>query len=207
MGRRKVFLSALLVLGLLYLSFSIGFIVGERQAPSTARNEFNVINEIWEALNKEYVDPKALDQEKLRAGAIKGMLEALNDPYTAYLSPHVYQMETADLAGKFQGIGAQVTLRDEQLIVIAPIPGSPADKAGIRAGDKILTVDGQATKGLSLPEAILKIRGPKETAVTLRITHEGETAPVDITIIRAEIELVSVNYEVKDGLGYLRITH
>ena len=98
-------------------------------------------------------------------------------------------------------------MREGQLIIIAPIADSPADMAGIKAGDIVLEIDGQSTSGLSLAEAVLKVRGPKGTTVTLLVIHEGETEPEEITIVRDEIEVPSVRFEMKGDIAYINITH
>ncbi|GAI49119.1 unnamed protein product, partial [marine sediment metagenome] len=110
-----------------------------------------------------------------------------------------------DLEGKFEGIGAHIAMKDEQLMIIAPIADSPAERAGIRAGDIILEIDGQSTSGLSLVESVLKVRGPKGTMVTLLVLHQGETEPEVIEIVRAEIELPSVSFEMMEDIAYINI--
>ena len=94
-----------------------------------------VVEEAWEIIFRDYVERDDLDADTLSQGAIRGMIEALDDPYTSYLDPEMYQLSLSDIQGKFEGIGAHVAARDEQIVIIAPIPDSPADKAGIRAGD------------------------------------------------------------------------
>jgi carboxyl-terminal processing protease len=143
----------------------------------------------------------------MKQAAIRGMLEELDDPYTSYLSAEAYQLGLSGLEGELEGIGAQVGVRDEQLTVIAPIAGSPADKAGIMAGDIILEVDGHSTAEMSLAEAVLNIRGPRGTPVKLLILHQDETEPEEIEIFRAKIELTSVRFEMKEDIAYINITY
>jgi carboxyl-terminal processing protease len=135
------------------------------------------------------------------------MLEALDDPYSAYLDPETYQLSMSDFEGKFEGIGAHVAAREDMIVIVAPIPGSPAAEAGIRAGDQILEVDGEDITGLSLTEVVLMVRGPRDTTVRLLVLHEEETEPVEIAIVRAEIELLSVNFEMMEDIAYINITH
>jgi carboxyl-terminal processing protease len=135
------------------------------------------------------------------------MVESLDDPHTSYMDAETYQLSLSDMEGKFDGIGAHVAVRDEQLMIIAPVADSPADEAGIRAGDVILAVNGESTLGMSLAEAVLRIRGPKGTAVSLLILHQEETEPVEIEIVRAEIELPSVYFEMRGDIAYVNITH
>jgi carboxyl-terminal processing protease len=140
------------------------------------------------------------------------MVEALDDPYTSYLDAEAYQLELGDLAGEFEGIGAEVAIRDGQLTVVAPFDGSPAAEAGIRAGDVILEVDGKPTSEMSLIEAVLNVRGPKGTLVRLLILHQDETEPVEIEVTRGEIEVASVHFEMmrdselRGDVAYIRIS-
>jgi len=135
------------------------------------------------------------------------MVEALDDPYSAYLDAETYQLSLSDLAGKFEGIGAYVAVKDEQIMIIAPIPDSPAAKAGIKAGDIILGIDDKPASEMSLAEAVLYIRGPKGTSVRLLILHQGETEPEEIEIVRAEIELSSVYFEMRGDIAYINIAY
>jgi len=153
------------------------------------------------------VDQDKIDAETLAQGAIRGMVEALGDPYTAYLDTAAYELSLRSLEGKIEGIGAYVAAEDGLIVVIAPIADSPADKAGIKAGDVILEVDGRSTSGMSLVEVVLNVQGPKGTVVTLLILHEGETEPEEITIVRAEIELPSIRFEMRGDIAYINITH
>ncbi|MDP6783524.1 MAG: S41 family peptidase, partial [Dehalococcoidia bacterium] len=152
-------------------------------------------------------EPEKLDDTALERGAIRGMLEALDDPYTSYLDPHGYEMELASLEGKFEGIGAYVAMREGELVILSPISDTPAEKAGLRPGDRIVEVDGEPTAGLSLNEAVLRIRGPQGTDVKLLILHEGDKEPVLLTITRGEIPLVSVGHRMEGEMGYIQIFH
>lgn len=168
--------------------------------------EFDIIVETWRMLSQDYVDKDRLDAKKLSQGAVRGMIKALDDPYSAYVDPEIHQLELASLTGKYQGIGAVIGVRDEQLTIIAPFIGSPAEKAGIKAGDKILEINGEPTSEMALVEATLKIRGPEGTSISLLILHQGETEPVEIEIVRSEIKLESVSGEMRDSIAYIRIT-
>jgi len=174
--------------------------------PSDLPGEFAIMAETWRMLSEEYVDKQGLDPEKLSQGAVRGMIEALDDPYSVYVDPDTHELELTGLTGKYQGIGAYIGIRDEQLLIIAPLADSPAEEAGIRAGDKILEIDGEPTSELSLIEATLKIRGPQGTVVGLLILHEGDSEPVEIEIARSEIELESVSAEMRGDTAYVRIT-
>jgi carboxyl-terminal processing protease len=208
----KIPLISSLILLLLVLSIGAGFaacgVTSLRSpAPAEAPKELSTLQEVWDVLHQKYVETEALDDEKLAQGAIRGLLEALDDPYTAYLDPDTYKMETTGIHGKFQGIGAHVNMKEDQLEVIAPIPGTPAERAGIRPGDRIMEVNGEPTRGMSLHEAVLKIRGPEGTPVTLLILHKGEETPVTITIVRAEIKVASVRSELKGDIAKVQILY
>ncbi len=188
----------LLIVFLLLLFFSAG--CGLFQAESEeVPPEFDTLWEVWQFLSEDYVNKEALDPKALAQGAIEGLIEALGDPYTAYLDPETSELAWSEFEGSFEGIGAFVSMEDGELTVISPIAGTPAERQGIRAGDRILEIDGEATSGMTLTEAVLKIRGPKGTAVTLLILHQGETEPVEIEITREEIDIDTVYLEMLPG--------
>jgi carboxyl-terminal processing protease len=162
--------------------------------------------ETWAYVSREYYDQDATDATRLSRGAIKGMLSALDDPYTLYLDPSHREITEADLRGAFDGIGVQVEMIEDRLQVISPLESSPGERAGLRPADIITHVDGQDLKGMNLPQAIRLIRGPRGTTVTLTILR-GRQAPFDVPVTREEIRVSAVRGEVRpDGLGYVRIT-
>jgi carboxyl-terminal processing protease len=167
--------------------------------------DFQILSEAWKALNDQYVDKSKLDPKKLSEGAVRGMIEQL-DQFSSYADPETHKLEMSELAGKFEGIGAVISMKDNQLTVVAPVVDSPAEKAGIKAGDKILEIDGQRTSTLSLIESTFKIRGPKGTTVTLKVLHDDESEPVDISIVRAEITGKSVYMKMQDDIAVIQIT-
>lgn len=174
---------------------------------SPADEGLDVIRQAWGIIYDDYYDPNKLDAEALSQAAIKGMLEALDDPYTSYLEAEFYELGMTSLEGEFDGIGAYVAItEDEQIVIIAPIAGSPAEAAGIEAGDIILAIDGQSAAGIGLAQAVISIRGPQGTAVTLSVLHEGETEPVEITIVRGRIEVPSVDFEMRGNIAYIMIS-
>jgi len=193
---------ALLLTIVVALSFAAGCTLGLGKSGES----LNVFEQAWNIVFRDYVERDQLDADKIAQGAMRGMVEALDDPYSAFLDPATYQLNLRSLEGRIEGIGAYIGVEDSQITVIAPIAGSPADKAGIRPGDVILEIDGQTTAGMSPIEAVLSIRGPKGTTVTLRILHQGETEPVVVEIVRAEIEIASVTSEMKGDIAYIKLS-
>jgi carboxyl-terminal processing protease len=169
--------------------------------------DFDQFWELWDFVKENYVDQPVSDVD-LFYGALEGMVAGLNDPHSIYLPPSNADEFAKSLAGEFEGIGAEIGIRDGQLTVIAPLTGSPAEKAGIKAQDKILSVDGEKTFGLSLEEAVMMIRGEKDTDVVLTITRNGYETAQNITITRGVITVPSVSWEMKDnGIAYVRISY
>jgi carboxyl-terminal processing protease len=207
MSKIAKIIAVVLLLGvILTLSFGAGCFPATR-TPTALDQGLDSVAQAWSIIFDNYVERDKLDAGILSQAAIEGMLEALDDPHTSYMDAETYQLSLSSLEGKFDGIGAHVAVRDEQLMIIAPIADSPADKAGIRAGDVILAINGESTSEMSLAEAVLSIRGPKGTSVSLLILHQGETEPEEIEIVRAEIELDSVYFEMKGDIAYINITH
>ena len=202
----RIMVITLLLGVVLSLSFSAGYALGTRTPPSLGEGLDTVV-QAWNMIFQDYVDKDRLDTGTLSQAAIKGMLEAVDDPYTSYLDAETYQLGLSSLEGKFEGIGAYVEIKDEQLMIIAPIADSPAARAGIRAGDIILEINGSSASEMSLVEAVLSIRGRKGTSVRLLILHQGETKPREIEIVRAEIELPSVRFEMREDIAYINITY
>jgi len=202
--RAKTIVISVLLAVVIAVTFGAGWVMGTR---TSSERGLDSIEQVWDIIFQDYVDKDKLDAEALAQGAIRGMVEALDDPYTAYLDTAAYELSMNSLEGKFDGIGAYVTAEDGKIVVVAPVADSPADKAGIKAGDVILEVDGRPTAEMSMVEVVLNVQGPKGTVVTLLILHEGETEPEVIEIVRAEVELPSVFFEMKEDIAYINITH
>ncbi len=178
--------------------------------PPIVPGELEVVWEAWELLREDYVDRSKLDPEAFSEFAIRGMLRVLEDAQTAYVSPEVLAGSFSDtFRGAFEGIGAyvQMTLKGE-LIISHPIEGSPAEAAGIKAGDVVLEADGESLEGLSVLEAVAKIRGPGGSIVKLLVKHLGAIDPILIEVTRGTITLPSVllRSEPGDPFAHIRIT-
>ena len=179
------------------------------EAPSGVPEELKTVWEVWSLLTKDHVNRGNLDPEVFVEAAIRGMIVALDDPHTNYVRPDAFDIETGDLAGNFEGIGANVSMRrDGKLQIVAPLEGSPAKAAGLRPGDVVLEVNGESILGLGLLDAVAKIRGPRGSEVRLLILHLGAIDPEVISIIRDVIPLTSVllRSEPGDRIAHIRIT-
>jgi carboxyl-terminal processing protease len=213
---------AVLAGGTLFMS---GYLLGERtaQQPGTPAAQADVFQPFWETyrtIEQRYAGGD-IDQQALVRGAIRGMVEGLGDPYSAYLTPEQYQSGLQDLSGQFEGIGAEIGTRDPagasstcstlgpdcRLIVVSPIEGSPAEKAGLKAGDGILAVDGTSVDGLTVNAARDRVRGPKDSTVVLTILR-GDQPSFDVSIVRGVIAQREVIDKIlADGaIGYIRVT-
>ena len=166
----------------------------------------DIVGQVWSVILTDFVDKNTLSSDNLSLSAIDGMITSLDDPYTSYIERNQYQLSISSLEGEFDGIGAYVSVDEGNLVIIAPIVDSPADKAGIRAGDIIMEINGEPVADLSLGEAILKIRGPRGTSVTLLVLHDGDTDPVKITIVRTTVEVPSVRFEMEGDIAVINIT-
>jgi len=193
-------------------SFGSGFLFGKSQVVCEVCPpqdlDFSLFWEAYYKLKEEFVEPEKIDEKKLIFGAISGMVESLGDPYTVFLDPEDTKMFLEDITGRFEGVGMEIGIRDNTLQVIAPLEGTPAQRAGLRSGDKIIKVDGKLTSELSLDEAVSLIRGPKGTKVTLTIFREGWDGPRDFEIERAVIDIPSLKWEIREGdIAYIKIYH
>lgn len=161
-------------------------------AGTVGQDEFDILAEISRVLEDDFVDPTRVSPELLRDGAIRGLFETLNDPHSTYIDPQTYALSRDDFEGAFQGIGATVSQQDNYVVIVRPHPDTPAERAGIQAGDIILAVDGQDAENWSTTEAVLKIRGPRGTSVDLTVRHPDGTEET-LTIERDDIPVTSVD--------------
>lgn len=196
-----------------FLLFSGGYVLGyQRSLPtggffpqitnkfSQKSVDFGLFWKTWDLVNEKYDGD--IDPQKLLYGAISGMVKATGDPYTVFLNPDEAKTFEEDLAGTFSGIGAEIGIKKDRLTVIAPLPGSPAEKAGLRTGDLINRINDESTSGLAIDEAVMKIRGKEGTEVKLAIERGGKEQ--DYTIKREKIEVKSVKYSIDKDI--LKIT-
>jgi len=177
------------------------------ESPEDLPPEFSRLTEVWYILKRDHFDRKDMDSKILSDGAIRGMLLAMDDPYASFLTAEQFEIQSQDYKGFFEGIGAHVSMRDNRIVIVAPIPGSPAEAAGVLAGDIILGIDGESTQGLTLLEAVSRIRGERGTLVVLSILHEGEDMPQEISVERNVIKLDSVQMRMMTGgVGVFTVT-
>ncbi len=177
----------------------------ENKRVSSGSIDFSILWEVLDRINSDYLF-RPVDGTKLLYGAVSGLVEALGDPYTSFLDPTENSQFSDSLEGVYEGIGAELGIRNNQLIIVAPLDGSPAQKLGIRPGDKILEIDGVSTAGLSITEAIAKIRGNSGTTVKLAL-QRGTNPSFEITVTRARITVKSVNYKDKgNGIYYVEVS-
>ena len=202
-GKRvtKAFLAAA-VLAVLTLSLG-GTSASKAADPSATYEQLKLFTDVLAIIQNQYVDET--EPREVIYGAIRGMLKAL-DPHSAFLDPESYREMQVETSGSFGGLGIEITMRDDQLTVVAPIEGTPAHRAGIQPGDKIVKIEGLPTKDMSLVDAVKKMRGPKGTKVTITILREGAKELQDVTVTREIIQVQSVKtQEIEPGLGYIRI--
>ena len=205
-----------LVLRVLAISliFSLGYVLGsrgykvsqpsflefkvDRSVPENKNVDFSLFWKVWDTLGASYYDKSKLNPSKMVEGAISGMVAAIGDPYTVYLPPEENKVVEEDLQGSFGGVGIQIGFKGKQLAVIAPLPDTPAEKAGVKAGDFILAIKDEKKKidkttgGMSLPEAVQIIRGPAGSEVTLTLLRDGQNEPIEVKLVRADIKVPSV---------------
>jgi len=162
---------------------------------------------VWDKIKQSHVG-QPVNEVDLFYGALKGMVAGLDDPYSTYFPPVEAQEFARDLAGEFEGIGAEIAIRENQLVVVAPLPSSPAEKAGLKAGDSIYAIDGKETFGMTLEEAVSHIRGEDGTAVVLSVSRNGVDRIQDVSVTRATITIPTVVWEQKEkGIAYMRISY
>lgn len=201
----------------LAISFSLGYLLAvynysaegkifsHLKANGEVSEHFNssLYWQTWHTIKNEHIDRNTIDEKEMFYGSLRGMTQSIDDPYTVFLDPEDVKEFMDDLSGSFEGIGAEVGIRDDMVTIIAPLSGMPADKAGLRSGDKIYAIDDTSTINMSLNEAVRKIRGEKDTEVVLTIIREGRDQPFEVSITRGTIVIESVSWEKRDDDIYL----
>lgn len=220
----KTFLLVVIFLFFIFSSFVSGFFLGfwknnlfkpdlsfealVNQASlylNKEQGDINLFWKVWEIVKEQSLN-QPIDQTKMFYGAISGMVASLNDPYSVFLDPKMSQEFEKELTGKFEGIGAEIGIKNDQLTVVAPLTDSPAEKAGLKAGDQILKINNLETKSMNLDYAVSLIRGEKGTSVTLNILSRDKNQPEDITIKRDEIKVASVSLSFKNNnIAYIKL--
>ena len=177
--------------------------------PADVGQQFAPFWQAWSLVEDHFVFRQSVDRQKMTYGAVRGMLAALDDEgHTRFLSPDELKLEQSNLRGRFEGIGAEVTIRDGRPTIVAPIEGSPAERAGVRAGDVIVRVDGVDVSGLTLTELVTRIRGSKGTTVRLQVLHPGHAVVSDLAVVRDEIKMQMVTWAMVPGtsVAHVRIS-
>lgn len=199
---------------LLLLALVVAYVAGVKTGASGYSfepKEFRIINRanqpktvdyqlLWDAVsavNESYIEGP-LDPQKVLYGAVRGAVKSSGDPYTDFFEPSELKEFREDLKGTFEGIGAEIGKRNGQIVIVAPLSGSPAERAGLKARDAVLKVDGQIVADWSVDEAVTKIRGPRGSEVTLTVYRTGKDLPFDVKIVREKIQVQSVRWELKE---------
>lgn len=210
----KIIRNILIVLSLIVISFGVGYnlgtssfnpgklrfdVISGKNIKKPTSVDFSLFWDVWDRVDRYYINKSEMDPQKMVYGAISGMVYSLGDPYTVFLPPEQNKEAKDDLGGKLEGIGVQLGVRDKKIIVVAPLKDTPAEKAGMRSGDWIVKVDGKETSDWTLPQAVSKIRGPKGSKVTLSIFHKDSSKSADITVVRDNIKVSSVEWEIRNA--------
>ncbi len=155
--------------------------------------------EVWHLMEGNYLNPENLETKEQVYGATKGLVDSLDDPYSVFMTPDEMAEFEESMSGEFQGIGAEIDKRDNQIVVVSPLKGSPAESAGLKTRDIIFKVNDEPTFGMSIEEVVTKIRGPKGEKVVLTIIRKEERKPIEISIVRDNIILPTLEWKMEDG--------
>ncbi|HNW36846.1 MAG TPA: S41 family peptidase, partial [Candidatus Ozemobacteraceae bacterium] len=192
------------VIGLLIVL--LAGVAGATSTNITYFKSVDLIRKVMELIKSDYVDEN-IDEQKLIYGAIEGMLGTLDDPYTRFMEPKAFKEMQTETQGEFGGLGIVITVKNKVLTVISPIEDTPAFRAGIKAGDMIIKIDGKDVADIALHDAVKLLRGPEGTKVTINVFREGDKEAKDYTLIREVIKIPSIKFWViKPNIGYIRLT-
>lgn len=206
-------IGVILLISSFIIIFGFGFYVGKysvfcKSCPPE-RLDFSLFWEAWERISDEYVDPDKINEQEMIYGAISGMIKSLDDPYTTFFSPQDGKKFLEEVNGSFEGVGMEISSKNGILQVVSPLEGTPAQKAGIRAGDKILKIDDKLTADMTVEEAVSLIRGPQGTEVNLTILRSEWESSKEFKIKRAIIEIPSLKWEIlnngKEDVAYIQL--
>lgn len=209
MRAKKIVYFILIILGFAGF-FGFGVWLGVTRiayhVPQPGTIDFSLFWDAYGKLKKNFIDPSKIVDEQVIYGAIQGMTKSLEDPYTSFFDPEQARRFQQDLSGSFEGIGVEIGIKKDMLTVIAPLQGTPGQKAGLKAGDIISRIDEKDTSNMTTDDAVNLIRGPKYTPVTLTIVREGWTSPKDIEIIRDTIVIPPMEWSMKGSdVAYVKI--
>lgn len=171
----------------------------------TQNGDFNTFWETWELIDNNHLKSDEISGKERIYGAIKGLVGSLNDPYSQFFTPEEAKKFEEDVQGVFSGIGAEIGIRKDQLSIISPLKNSPAEKAGIKAGDMILKINSTSTEGMSTEKAVTLIRGPEGTTAVLNIYREGWDKAKDFSIVRQKIQVPTLDSEMRDGYAHISL--
>ncbi len=220
--KKKIIVVVLILLAVLALSgsaFLLGVRIGEKfprtvlvkelsntSLKQPAGVDFGIFWQAWQTINENYLKNKNIQIQEKVYGAVGGLVKSLNDPYSVFLSPKDNQRFQEDIQGNFGGIGAEIGIKKNQIAIIAPLKGTPASKAGLKAGDSILKINATSTEGMTVDEAVRLIRGPEKTQVTLIIVRDGWEKPKDFKITRDKIVVPTLDFTIKDkNIAYVQL--
>ncbi|MFH1246562.1 MAG: S41 family peptidase [Candidatus Liptonbacteria bacterium] len=214
-------LIVLVVTALLGSGYYLGFSQGEKQSQTVVVEgiqntssslagmaDFGTFWDTWQLISQNYLNNSSTSNQNKVYGAVRGLVSSLNDPYSEFFDPTENKQFQEDVQGNFSGIGAEIGMRKDVLTIVAPLKGSPAERAGLKAGDMVLAINSSSTDGIAVDEAVRRIRGPEGSVVTLTVFREGWDKPRDIPIKRENIEVPTLTYEMKNGnIAYISLTH
>ncbi len=203
--RPPLWLVVVLMAGTLALGTGAGYVQGSANSGQCTESaevcqQFSNFWQVWNIAEERFVDPNALESDTMIVGAINGMLDTLDDHgHTRYVTAEQFQRDQESQRGQYEGIGAYLTEEGGLPMIVAPIEGSPAEAAGIQAGDIIMSIDGESTQGMTLDEVTQRVRGKPGTTVTLELRRSGNEAPVVLKVKRAEIDVPAVTWHMLPG--------
>ena len=209
MNSKKIIYIAILVVCFIAV-FGLGIWIGVAKVayhvPQPGTIDFSLFWDAYNKLQQNFITPSKITDQKVVYGAIEGMTNSLGDPYTDFFDPNQAKMFEQNLSGSFDGIGVEIGIKQGLLTVIAPLKGTPGEKAGLKSGDTIVKINGQDATNMASDEAVSLIRGPKGTSVTLTVLRDGWNNTKDIKITRDTIKVPSIEWSLKDGdIAYVQI--